>query len=287
MKKFLLIATLLMFAPAALAVPATDIWLIDLAKLEQGIAVSGEPKQLTFGGGYDNQPMFVGEDKILFTSMDEAGQTDIWSLDIGANEAARLLETPESEYSPTPTLGGEIAVVRVDGEGVQQLWTLTPGAKEYELVFPQLTGIGYQAWLDAEHVALFMVTDPPELHIANRMTGEVVKLAKDIGRSLHAARDGSGDIFFSEPGVDGKRWIKRLSLEDRRITPIAPVLEGSEDFALLPSDRLVMASGKQLFVWREKNWQLISAFEKLPGDITRIAVSPSGGRLAFVANEKG
>lgn len=286
MRKHVLL--LLCFMPfmevSAATAPGTDIWLVELdASANQVMA--GEPRNLTRRNGYDNQPAFLTAHSFLFTAMDASGQTDIWRYDLADDSVALMLATPESEYSPLPVPGGEMSVVRVALNGTQQLWTLAPGADDYQLLFPILEGIGYHAWLDTDRVALFMVRNPPELHIANRETGEVIVLAKNIGRCLQAPPGTDDSIAFIEDGQDGRRWIKRLDLADRQLTALAPVLEGSEDFVFLPDGRPLMAGGRALFTWTGDTWQEFARFESLPGRITRLAVSPDAGRLLMVVAE--
>lgn len=274
-----------MAAHASVIPPGSDIWIVDLQATAEGLDASA-PRNLTARRGYDNQPMFLTGHSLLFTS-DANGQADAWRYDLATGEAAPVLMTPESEYSPTAAPQGELSVVRVDMNGVQQLAMLAPGASGYEIVFPMLEGIGYHAWLDGENVALFMVRDPvSELHIANRRSGDVMVLAKNIGRCLLPVPGSPGSMAFVEPGSDGKRWIKQLDFAARRITELAPAIEGSEDFAMLPDGRLIMASGHALLVREGGAWQEFASFESLPGDISRLALSPDGARLAFVVAER-
>lgn len=269
-------------AVAAPAPPGTDIWLVDLVTGD--IPLADNARNLTARPGYDNQPAFVTNHSLLFTSMDASGQTDAWRYDL-QGDVQPMLVTPESEYSPTPAPGGAMSVVRVALDGVQQLWLLQPGTSEYEVLFPMLEGVGYHAWLDDERVALFMLRDSMELHVADRSNGEVAVLAKDIGRSLQPVPGAPGSLAFTEPGQDGKRWIKRLDVDARKIVSIAPLLDGSEDFILLPDQRPVMAQGRALHVFNGEAWQKFAQFDQLPGPITRLALSPDANRLAMVVAE--
>jgi hypothetical protein len=279
----LLIQTLL---PAAYAAPpGTDIWLADLGVADGKLVVSGM-RNLTARPGYDNQPAFANDQSLLFTSIDSEGQADAWRHDLGTREVAPLRVTPESEYSPTPVPGDGTSVVRVDRNNIQQLAVLASGASRYEILFPMLEGVGYHAWLDDTHVGLFMVREPSELHIANRKTGEVTVLAKDIGRCLQRVPDATGSIAFVEPGTDERRWIKRLDFAERRITALAPMPEGSEDFAYLADGSLIVASHRVLLIWNGETWRELARFD-LPGDITRLAVSPDARRIAMVVAEGG
>lgn len=260
--------------------PGSDIWLATMAGERRLENLTGRP-------GYDNQPAFEDADTLLYTRFSEGGQTDLVRMELASGAVTPLLETPESEYSPTPSPRGSISTVRVALDGVQQLWELPPGASRYEPLLAGIEGVGYHLWLDPRKVALFIVAQPSELHIANLETGEVLVVAKDIGRSLQQPPGTRNALSFIEPGTEGRRWIKKLDLDSQRLTPIAPVLEGSQDFAYLPDGRIVMASGKTVHAWQEGKWQELASYPELPGDISRIAVSPSGDSLALVVAEGG
>lgn len=288
MKSFAVCALLLGYtAQAAVPLPDTDIWIADLV-INDGSLKATEARRVTAHAGYDNQPAFIDESLIVYAGDAGGGQTDVYALDIETGERQSLAVTPEAEFSPTPAPGGGLSVVRVAADGTQQLWLLRDGASRYEQLFPLLEGIGYHAWLDDSHVALFMIVpgkEKAELHIANRVSGEVLIVSRDVGRSLQPWPGEPGSIAFVEPNQHGKRWVKRFDFGARTLTPLLPVQEGSEDFAILPDGRLLTASGTSLFVSAGDKWQRIARFEQLSGPITRLAVSPAGTRLALVVDE--
>ena len=96
----LFLALLLPLYQAA-APPDTEIF---LAPLTPGATPRvGAPVNITRSPGYDNQPSFTPDGRaILFTSMRGGTQTDIYRYDVASGETARVTNTPESEYSPTP-----------------------------------------------------------------------------------------------------------------------------------------------------------------------------------------
>lgn len=274
-------------AHAAIPLPDTDLWAANLVIVEGKLTVE-RARRITDVKGYENQPAFVDETLIIYSAEASEGQTDVFALDVDSGERERLAATPESEFSPTPVPGGGLSAVRVAGDGTQQLWLLRDGAKDYELLFPLLEGIGYHAWLDANRVALFMIIpgkETAELHIAHRASGEVMIISRDVGRSLQPWPGEPGSLAFIEPGADGKRWIKRFDFAERKLTPLIPVLEGSLDFTTLPDGRLLMARGKELFASQGDKWQPLAKLDQLPGIITRLAVNATGTRLVMVADE--
>ena len=282
---FALLLTVFSTSVTAAPIPGTDIWVAAL-DLSGDTPSLGDARQLTPRPGYDNQPFFVSEQELLYTSMRE-GQTDIWRLDLRDGATHVLRETPESEYSPQRTPAGDITVVQVSQGGVQQLARLneTETQRGFETIFPDIEGVGYQAWLDADRVALFLIRDTAELHIANRSSGSVANLASEIGRSLVTRAAVPGVVLFSEPDKTGKYFIKSLDFDARKIRTLAPHLEGSMDFTVTPDGTLLMAAKDTVYRWSGDSWQALKTFSNVPGEITRLAVSPSGRKLVFVALE--
>ncbi|HEX9653367.1 MAG TPA: hypothetical protein VGA99_06630, partial [bacterium] len=102
---FLLSANLFAQTP-----PASDIFLVNLDS-------SGTPVNLTNRPGYDNQPFFVDDNILLYTSIREDNQADIYRFDLQTDSGTRLTATSESEYSPMTMPGSEFfSVVRVEAD---------------------------------------------------------------------------------------------------------------------------------------------------------------------------
>lgn len=273
-----LLAVMLSPAVAMPTPPGFDIWLLPMDGESQ-------PRNVTARPGYDNQPAFENETSMLFTRMMPDGQSDIARLDVETGQVELLASTPQSEYSPTPNPRGGISTVRVSLEGVQQLWEFDPATSEFEVLLPGIEGVGYHLWLSPQRLAMFIVTQPPELHVANLQTSEVMVMAENIGRSMQDLPGNPDEFAFVEPGQDDMRWIKRFNLASNQLTPIAPVLEESRDFVFDPQGGLYMASGKSLYQWLDGEWRMLGNYPQLPGAISRLAFSPSGRTLAMVVAE--
>jgi hypothetical protein len=89
---------------------------------------------------------------------------------------------------------------------------------------------------------------------------------------------------------DGDNWlITYLDLDSMTVTRALPTLPGREDFALAADGSILMAQGGRLYRGfpGEQGWELLADWDAtLPGDISRIAVSPTGRHLAFVVWEE-
>lgn len=287
-------ATALLFLAAAPALaqtspPGTDIYLADLTPRDGGLQV-GRPVNLTGRKGYDNQPGFAPDGRtILYTSIREDGQADIYRFDLARHTSVRLTRTPESEYSPTMTPDGRsFSVIRVEADSTQRLWRFDLDGGAPRLILPAVEPVGYHAWADEPAVALFILGSPPTLQIADTRSGRAEVVAEDIGRSLHKI-PGRRAISFVHRVSPEERWIKELDLETRRIRPLIRLPGRGEDYAWTPDGTLLMAEGAKLYRWdprRDEAWREVA---DLSGaglqEITRLAVSPQGDRLALVAVE--
>src|SRR5688572_26269668 len=126
-------------APAATGAPSTDIYLYRFARLGRSSAVFN----ITNRRGYDNQPSWENNDRILYTSRG-AGQTDIYDIDFNFNRISRVTNTPESEYSAALTPDGRaITVVRVERDSTQRLWRFPKTQSPPTVVLPEIKPVGY------------------------------------------------------------------------------------------------------------------------------------------------
>jgi len=287
-------------AAQAQAPPDTEIYLLPL-KVANGTITLGSPANITNNAGYDNQPFFTADSRsILFTSIRGGGtQTDIYRYDITTAQTAQVTNTPESEYSPTISPTGTLAVIRVelDEQKTQRLWQFTADGRDPRVVLESVKPVGYHAWADDHTVALFVLGAgsgaPATLQVADTRSGAAKTLATDIGRSIQPI-PGSGQphlvSFVQRERTNGKTTlvIKELNAVTQAISVLTPAVEGSTeaDTAWMPDGTLLMAHGGILYAWRrgQSAWTEVASLERMGlTGVTRLAVSPRGNWLALVA----
>jgi Tol biopolymer transport system component len=275
-------------APAA--PPPTEIFLATLAPETDSSIRVGAAENISNNPGYDNQPHFLPEGgALLFTSMRDGKQTDIYRFDLASRSLTQLTKTAESEYSPTVTPAADrFSMIRVEADATQRLWQAPlSGMGEASLVLKDIKPVGYHAWADASTLVLFVLGDPPTLQLADTRTGTAQVIAERPGRAI--ARTPDGKISFVQKGRDKEPWrILELDAKTRQTAEISETLDGREDYAWLPDGRLLMASGPKIFLfdreYRVKVWREIADLTAAGiKDITRLAVSPDGRHLALVA----
>src|ERR1041385_7878051 len=87
----------------AAQLPDTDLWLFKI-KTEDKKLILGDGKNITSRKGYDSQPSFTPDNKgILYVSIREDKQADVYRYDLGKEQSFQVTKTKESEYSPNYT----------------------------------------------------------------------------------------------------------------------------------------------------------------------------------------
>ena len=270
--------------------PDSEIYVATIA-FEDNLVTIGSILNLTNREGYDNQPQFtLDEMGVLFSSIRDNKQSDIYRYDFFGKNTVQVTDTPESEYSPTPLPGGGFSTVRVEQDDTQRLWRMGDGGEGAELVLKDLKGVGYHGWISDDQVALLVVGDdekniPHTLHLANAATGESVKILDNPGRALLRIPDDSG-LSFVDKTDPSTWWIKRLDLTTKETTNIVQTLKGSEDFVWTPNKGILMAQGTELYHWGRcgGDWKkVVNLKGKVTGPINRLSLNNEGSRLAIVA----
>ncbi len=272
-------------AAIAAGVPDTDIFLLSIKNLDTA-PDPADLRNLTARPGYDNQPAFVpGEQALLFSSIRDGNQADIFKYQFGKEVLQQLTDTDESEYSPTPFgSAGRFSVVRVEQEGAQRLWSFDAAGRDPRLLLPQWSNVGYHEWIDDRRVLAFLVSDPSQLAVIDVGSGIAEILASGIGRSIHYIPERHAIGFIDV--VEAERPVMIVqSLDDRDREEFIEPRPGSQDFVIVHDRYILMAEGKVVYlasVGRPK-WTVWADFsDYLPGPVSRIAISEDERWAALV-----
>jgi len=265
---------------------STDIFVTSLLAAGSLLSV-GDPVRLTDRQDYDNQPMFLPHGGSLLYTARMGAQTDIFRYDLESNRLTHVTHTLESEYSPTPIPDSDqFSVVRVEQDDKQRLWRFSEDGEPVSPVWDwgrELT-VGYHAWSGPDTLVLFILGEPATLRIADVATGDSWEVAESIGRSLNPI-PGRRSVSFVHKVSPEEWWVAELEVENREIRRLVRTRPGAEDHAWSPSGVLLMAQETRLYAWTAgSDWLEVGDFaEHGVRRITRLAVSPQGDRLAFVA----
>ena len=272
----------------AQARPSTDVWVAPLRGAGAALAL-GEPVNLTHRTGYDNQPAFTARgDAVLYTVIGADGSADIWRVAVPGGTPERLTATAESEYSATVTPDGQyFSVIRVEADSTQRLWKFPFAGGAPSLVLPAVKPVGYHAWA-TEHLLVLFVLGPPvsTLQIADDRGGAPIIVARDIGRAL-AKVPGTAAVTFLQQARDSAAWITEVNATTRATRRVAVPPAGADYHLWTPDGVLLAASGSIVYRFAGGRWVAVAdlAAHGVKG-ISRLAISPRGDWLAFVAEDQ-
>lgn len=287
MKKSIL-ALLLISSRLFAQLPNTDIWLLDVRVSKDTIMLSN-PVNITNRPGYDNQPAFSPDGKyILYTSIRDEKQSDIYKYDLKTKQIKQFEKTPTtSEYSPTFMPDGKnISVVMVEPDSAQRLWKFSLQGGKPSLIMDKVDSIGYHCWLDNNNVALFQITNPFQLVFTDITSQKSSLIVRDTiwrGMSLQMRKEGPR-FFYAY-----KDFFYSVDPSTKKHTPFCMKNYPGEDFCfinntLLISDNSIIYKNISQFSTSGNDWSRLTDLSKYGiKKITRMAVSPDGTKMAIVA----
>lgn len=266
--------------------PATDVFLVSLA--DPAAWTASSVSNISASPGYDNQPSFMRDSRsVLFTSNRDGKQTDIYRYWIADRKLTQVTSTAESEYSPTIVPAGNgFTVIQVEADQAQRLWQFDLTGKSPQVVLPDVKPVGYHAWIDASTVMLFVLGQPATLQRATPGAAETQTVASGIGRSI-AAIPNAKAVSFTSRDDTGVWWIRKYDAETGAVTDLVRAPEAGEPHTSWSRDgRLFTAAGTKIYFWKAgaAGWTVVGDLSAAPvRTISRLAVSPDGRWLAFVA----
>ena len=275
----------------------SEVWVGSLDMSDGRFAVSNLVN-ISKHPGYDNQPAFFPDGKLVFTSqiavLDETGhavQAVIHDFASGVSTAI----PGALGFSPTPAADGSLMLLR---EG--RVWLHDVSGKEIQLT--ETTDAGYYARFDYRTWVLYMNDKQRRIVIYDASTKALDTMA--IGAVTAPIRiPGKRAVTFvaAEPfpvpegeaakSAPSRRLLRHLDIEDRLVTTLAAIpFATSGSHVWTSRGTLLMASGHTIYEWnpaRPDEWRKAAQFDnpELQG-LTRIALSPRGDRIALVSTPR-
>jgi len=264
----------------------TDIYAATLTVRGSSITV-GRPRNLTKRAGYDNQPAFADEEMILFTSILDDGQSDIYRIGFTEGRSIRVTGGAVSDYSATLMPDGTgFSVIRVEPDSTQRLWRIPWMQGHQTVMLPELKPVGYHIWVREGAIGAFVLGRPNALVLADPRTGRVDTLSRNIGRAF--ARVWGRDAFTYAQLAGDTVWISEVDVRTRAVRRLMQAPPGGEYHFWTLDGQCIASSGTRLYRWIDGRWDVLADFAELGvKSITRLAVSPAGDKIAFVAEDGG
>ena len=266
----------------------TDVFLFDLVSNNNSIKVANGTN-ISNNEGYDNQPSFLNNDRILYSST-RNGQTDIAQYFSSYKSKMWINLTEGSEYSPLKIPNkNEVSAVRLDKDGKQRLYRYNLSNGQSSELIQDLV-VAYYTWFNEETIVSAVIEDQQlNLFATNISAGISKKYATNVGRSFHKIPNSNLISFISKENEN--QWqIKSINPDTGVTKLIANTMEGVEDICWLNNKTILSGRGTKLYkltLNKDNNWVEISDFSSLGiTSITRITVNSSMDKLAIAANFK-
>jgi len=265
--------------------PNTDIWLLDVKSIGDSIVLSN-PNNITNRVGYDNQPTFSPKgDYILYTSIRDEKQSDIFKYDLKTKQISQFTNTVTSEYSPTFMPDGKnISVVMVEPDSTQRIWkySIKGGAAKVQLA--HVDSVGYHCWFVGKRAAVYLLTEPHSLCLASDDYKTPRYIDNSIGRCIKFK---NSMIYYTKTIAEGKHQFRVFNLPGWHVKENQSYIE-TEDFEFV-GKRVIYGLNSEIistsaYVDDKRKVIDLSAFGIK--NISRMAINADGTKLAIVAESK-
>lgn len=264
----------------------TEVFLFDITMTNNKIEVKNG-KNLSNNEGYDNQPSFLNDDKVLFAST-RNGQTDIAQYHINYNSKIFINSTEGGEFTPLKIPNkNAVSAVRLDKDGKQRLYSYSLSNGESTELINDLV-VAYYTWYD-ENTTVSSVIEGEQLNlfVTDVIENKSRKYATNVGRSFHKIPN-SNLVSFIYKESDNQWQIRSLDPLTGKTKLIANTIEGVEDICWLGDRTLI--SGKdgilyKLTLKRDNSWKKVTDLTDYGiKNITRLATNNDATKLLIAGD---
>ena len=266
----------------------SEIFLLDIKFKQDKIEISNV-KKISNNKGYNNQPIFVSNNKVLFTS-ERNFQNDIVEYNSIDNSLKYLTNTQTSEYSPIRYKKNKVSAVSLDKKGEQYLRIYNIKNNTYNIPFTDKIVGYYNYSKQIKNLIISSVLENNELvlYTSNLKTNEHTYVDNNTGRSIHnIPKYKFGQEKISYISKKDSIWnINYVDLSNYKTKTITTTLNNNEDICWFKDGSILTSHKNNLYIFNSKlskNWKLLCSLEEYGiTNISRIAINPDNDKLALV-----
>ena len=266
----------------------TEIFLLDIKFKLDKIEIYNI-KKISNNKGYNNQPIFVSNDKILFTS-ERNLQNDIVQYDSSENSLKYLTNTLTSEYSPIRYKKNKVTAVSLDKKGEQYLRIYNVKDNTFKIPFTdKIVGYyNYSKKIKNQIISSVLENNELVLYTSNLKTKEHTYIDNNTGRSIHnIPKNKFGEEKISYISKKDSIWnINYADLSSYKTKTITTTLNNNEDICWFKDGSILTSNKNNLYIFNSKlskDWKLLCSLEEYGlTNISRIAINPNNDKLAVV-----
>ena len=286
--KLLLNLIVLFNCTKVIAQSNTEIFLLDI-KFKQAKIEIYNVEKISTNKGYNNQPIFISNNKILFTS-ERNFQNDIVEYNSLNKSLKYLTNTLTSEYSPIRFKKNKITAVSLDKKGEQYLRIYDIKNNIYNIPFKDKIVGYYNYSKKIKNLIISSVLENNELvlYTTNLKTKQHFYVDNNTGRSIHnIPKNKFGEEKISYISKKDSKWnINYVDLSSYKTKTITTTLNNNEDICWFKDGSILTSHKNNLYIFNTKysnDWILLCSLEKYGiTNISRMAVNPDNDKLALV-----
>lgn len=286
MKKICFVITLL--ATALLHSQETEVFVFDISPAYEGLELLNI-RNISNNEGYDNQPSFVSNEALVFAG-NNGGQTDISEYDFNSKVKRWVNESTEGgEFSPQQfPYSGDYAAVRLDKDDKQGLYKYDGGTGKSSVLIENLR-VAYFAFFDDEKImATVLNSDKLDLVLVDLASKKVDTLLKDAGRSIQRVPK-TETMAYTLVNESSQMDLYVMDMGSGESFFICELPYGVEDYVWLNDTQILVGMGSNLYIYDtlgDPEWHRVASVSEYKIDnITRMAISPNGKKLALVGEQ--
>ena len=235
----------------------SEIFLLDIKFKQDKIEISNV-KKISNNKGYNNQPIFVSNDKILFTS-ERNLQNDIVQYDSSENSLKYLTNTLTSEYSPIRYKKNKVTAVSLDEKGEQYLRIYNIKDNTFKIPFTDKIVGYYNYSKQIRNLIISSVLENNELvlYTSNLKTKEHTYVDNNTGRSIHnIPKNKFGEEKISYISKKDSIWnINYVDLSSYKTKTITTTLNNNEDICWFKDGSILTSHTRIIYTSSTVNFQ--------------------------------
>ena len=267
----------------------TEVYVFDIRPAYEGLELLNI-QNISNNKGYNNQPSFIANETLVFAGNNE-GQTDIVEYSLNTKSKKWFNQkTDGGEYSPQtfPTIN-DVAAVRLDKNGFQRLYRYdSQTGKSTELI--KDLQIAYFAFYNDEKIlATVLDSDKMNLVLIDLQSKKTDTLFYNAGRSLQKVPK-TNSMSYSLVNEEGNLDLYLLDMNSYENFFVTQLPIGIQDYVWINDTQILVGSGNKLYMYDtlgESEWTRVASLEDYGlKNITRMAISPNGKKLAIVTESK-
>lgn len=267
----------------------TEVYVFDIRPAYEGLELLNI-QNISNNKGYNNQPSFIANETLVFAGNNE-GQTDIVEYSLNTKSKKWFNQkTDGGEYSPQtfPTIN-DVAAVRLDKNGLQRLYRYdSQTGKSTELI--KDLKIAYFAFYNDEKIlATVLDSDKMNLVLIDLQSKKTDTLFYNAGRSLQKVPK-TNSMSYSLINEEGNLDLYLLDMNSYENFFVTQLPIGIQDYVWINDTQILVGSGNKLYMYDtlgESEWTRVASLEDYGlKNITRMAISPNGKKLAIVTEFK-